>query len=250
MALDFPGSPSNGQSYKGFVYDSTAGVWRVRGESPIGFASVSATTGSPTEGSRTIDGTDYNVYVFTGSGSITFDNPGFARILAVGGGGGGVGYNSSKAAAGGGGGVRWGSFEVSATTYTVEVGAGGAAAGNNQAGTGGDSAVTGILVSSGARGGNHLNTFVSHAYPGFGGNGGSNGRSNGDGLALGGGAGGLAYGSVVAGITFDWSGSSVEYGLGQQTSLNSTRAGTANTGEAGRYVGNGGSGVVIVMVRA
>ena len=29
MALDFPDSPSNGQYYEGFVYDSTAGVWRV-----------------------------------------------------------------------------------------------------------------------------------------------------------------------------------------------------------------------------
>ena len=28
MALDFPNSPSNGDVYRGFVYNSTTGAWR------------------------------------------------------------------------------------------------------------------------------------------------------------------------------------------------------------------------------
>ena len=224
---------------------------RISGKPPGIGAEVASTTGSPTITTYTDVALNekYNVYVFNGAGSITFKRPGFARILTVGGGGGGCGFNSSKAAAGGGGGIRWGSFEVAATSYTINVGPGGTGlSGQGQSGSGGNSGVVGIVLSAGARGGRHKDSFSSEGFPGFGGDGGTNGLSNGDGLALGGGAGGLAYGTVISGITFDWSGASIEYGLGQNTSLNVTRNGTANTGECGRYTGNGGSGRVIVMV--
>lgn len=95
-----------------------------------GAAVVSGTTGSPTLGTVTTGGTTYNVYSFTGDGSITISEPGFADILVVagGGGGGGSGSNNQGGGGGGGGGHLEQTVYVPAGTATVTVGAGGLSA--------------------------------------------------------------------------------------------------------------------------
>ena len=122
MALDFPDSPSNGDYYNGFVYDSTSATWRVRGsiENPAG---VSATTGSPT---ITTVGDD-TVYQFTGDGSITIGVAGYVHALLVGGGGGGMYAFSTHSGGGGGAGAMFENelLYLPAGTHTVVVGAAG-----------------------------------------------------------------------------------------------------------------------------
>lgn len=127
MALDFPDSPSDGQFYEGFVWDDTAGLWRVRG-SVNNYAGISATTGSPTTdtiGSST-------VYIWKTDGSLTVDVDGIAHILVVGGGGRG-GTGSSGNASGGGGGAG-GVLEITqaylpAGTHDIRVGLGSTVSG-------------------------------------------------------------------------------------------------------------------------
>jgi hypothetical protein len=117
MALDFPDAPANGAQYEGYVWDSTAEVWRRLGKDST-WGGVGSTTGSPltfTEGSSSI-------WVFKANGSITFDTAGKAHILVIGGGGGGF-------TGGGGGG---GYYENTAAyfqqgTQDIVVGAGGEA---------------------------------------------------------------------------------------------------------------------------
>lgn len=146
MALDFPNSPVNGQTYAGFVYDSTEGVWRIRPgfSSPAG---ISATTGSPAE----VTSGGYKYYTFTGNGSITVDVAGLAGVfLVAGGGGGGCGNGSTERGGGGGAGGFFGleNFYLPSGTHTVLVGAGGAGAASGGAnGTSGNPSSLGSLIS-------------------------------------------------------------------------------------------------------
>ena len=82
-------------------YDGTQ--WTELSTTP-GAAVISATTGSPTITSGTvIGGTAYDIYQFTGDGSITVDDGGFVEVLIIGGGGGGgLGASGSSRAGGGG----------------------------------------------------------------------------------------------------------------------------------------------------
>ena len=86
MALDFPASPTDGQTYNQYVYDATAGVWQLdrpsSDKTPVD-AIVSAASVTPT-----YDG-DAAVYSFTSDGTITIETAGYADVLLVGGGGGG-----------------------------------------------------------------------------------------------------------------------------------------------------------------
>lgn len=115
MALDFPDSPINGQEYEGFVYNSTTGAWRVTKDPATPLPLI-----------------DYRV---------------------VGGGGGGSGNHG----AGGGAGGYLSSFDYAFSgdryepenpitalgTYTITVGAGGAAS------TDGSSSVLGTAIALG-----------------------------------------------------------------------------------------------------
>ena len=108
-------------------------------------AVVSATTGSPTLGTVTSGGDTFNVYSYTGDGSITFSSAGTVDVLVLSGGAGGGSTGSTNNTGCGGGGaggwVRLPNFFVGAGTATVTVGAGGAAATN-----GGQSVFAGLIV--------------------------------------------------------------------------------------------------------
>jgi len=166
-------------------YDSTQ--WVELSTTP-GAAVVSGTTGSPTLGTVSSGGTTYNVYSFTGSGSITFSEAGFAELLVLGGGGsGGVSRGGGGA---GGGMLSVAQAYLSAGTATVVVGAGGASqasAGDNYGLTGvsGNTSRIGDFFSPGGGGGG----MASYDFPDIGtrSNAGQNGGS-------GGGAGGFNTG--------------------------------------------------------
>ena len=118
------------------------------------------------------------VLSFTQSGSLTVSGSGTIELLVVGGGGGGgvlgtpVDQNSGSVAAGGGAGglVHKATFSVSAGTYAVTVGAGGAVGAN-----GGNSSVFNITGYGGGHGGAGGAAVSGHGNPG--GNGGSGGGS-------------------------------------------------------------------------
>ena len=59
MSLDFPSSPSNGDVFNGFVYNSTLGVWDV----------------ATSSGKFTVTASGSTAYVFNGSGTISDSNP-------------------------------------------------------------------------------------------------------------------------------------------------------------------------------
>ena len=139
-------------------------------------AVVSATSGTPTLGTVTSGGDTFNIYSYTGDGSITFSSAGTVDGLVLGGGGGGG--SSSAASAGGGGAaggiVRLQSFFVNAGTVTVDVGAGGAADSFGFASSFGS-----LAVPAGARGGDVVTDLTTNGFAGAsGGGGGSGGVAN------------------------------------------------------------------------
>ena len=88
---------------------------------------------------------DYTVHTFTSSGTFTVSaagsNPDVEYLIVAGGGGGGT-SNSGAASGGGAGGMKTGSTTVTATSYTITVGAGG------------NGAVFGTPITNATKGGN------------------------------------------------------------------------------------------------
>lgn len=255
MALDFPNSPSNGDYYEGFVWDSTAGVWRIQKE---------------------------------------IVGPNIDYFLVGGGGAGGRSYTNANYAGGGGGagGLIQGTEQLALGAYNVRVGAGGAAASSTQSkGFNGQSSYFGplIAVGGGGAGGYYGNPEISgepggsgggcsagwsgavagKAIPGQGFDGGGPQPSTGAGSgAGGGGAAGVGESATSgtyslraggAGITSSITGSSVTYavggagGRGDTTGGGNGASGAANTGTGGggnrdAAAGNGGSGIVVVDI--
>jgi hypothetical protein len=221
-------------------YSGTA--WEELSTTP-GAAVVSATTGSPSITSGTvIGGTAYDIYEFTGSGSITIDDAGFAELLVVGGGGSGGG-----GANGGGGGGAGGHLEISqaylnAGTLTVTVGAGGAANSNASTddagymGNNGSSSRVGDFLAPGGGGGSSFTRSVSpsrqSAQDGL--NGGSGGGAGGWGH-VGPPAGGLGFAPV--GNNGGTQTVSDQFAGGGGGGANAAGADTSNT-----TAGNGGAG--------
>ena len=106
-------------------YDGTQ--WAELSTTP-GAAVVGSTTGSPSITSGTvIGGTAYDIYSFTGSGSIVIDEAGFAEILTIGGGGGG-GRSEGPGGGGAGGFLSDSLAYLPVGTAVVTVGGGGAGA--------------------------------------------------------------------------------------------------------------------------
>lgn len=222
---------------------------------PLADSNVSATTGSPTTTTYTDSGINYKAYAFTGSGSITTTKAGLIDVLVVAGGGGG-GY--SNYGAGAGGLIYQTSFFVTSGTETVTVGAGG----TNTPTRGGQSAFGNLTAVGG--GFVRFNVANSSSFGGSSGsgNGGSTvgqnvaGQGNiggvGASAAGGGGAGGAGgnTGAAGAGLANSITGTSVTYATG---GANNTGSGTANTGNGAGGSGttnSGGSGIVVVRVRA
>lgn len=169
-------------------YDGSAWVPFETGLQPI---EVLATTGSPSITSGTvIDGVTYDIYDFTGDGSITIDAEGVADLLLIGGGGAG---GSQVGSGGGAGGLLFiEDAYLSAGTATVDVGAGGigrvldTGGGIGTNGEGGRASILSDYFAVGGGGGaglsfrnNALNVFFGNV----GGNGGSGGGAGGFGNA-------------------------------------------------------------------
>jgi hypothetical protein len=223
-----------------------------------GAAVVSATTGSPTITSGTvIGGTAYDIYQFTGDGSITFSDAGFADILFVGGGaGGGRGSGGNEAGGGAGaGGYVEETVYVSAGTATVTVGAGGAGSTveNTLGAPGFASSADKWLAVGGGGGGNGL-TLWRHTGGSCGGAGEAGsasgqiavqGNVGGSGAAASSGGGGGAGAAGTDGV----SGNGGDGGNGLASSITGTSVtragGGAGTGNAlAGTPGTGGGGTV------
>ena len=67
MSLDFPSSPTDGQTFDNYIYDGTKGVWRIQPNVP-GVTSrfyVSDTTPTdPVNGEIWLNSTDGNTYIY------------------------------------------------------------------------------------------------------------------------------------------------------------------------------------------
>ena len=234
----------------------------------VGAAVVGTVTGSPTITSGTvISGETYDLYDFTGSGSVVFDSAGFADILLIGGGGAGGRNDGSQptthvGSGGGAGGYleKLGAYFPTGTA-TVTVGAGGAIAFFKGVGRIGNSSRLGDNFVTGGGGGGNGVSSTGPALPG-GSGGGSNGAgieglgNNGGSHALNsGGAGGGGAGAVGvngssgtggaggAGTSTSITGSAVTYAGGGGGGAQSTGgAGGAGGGGAGTVSGTAGSG--------
>lgn len=69
MALNFPGSPTNGQQYQGFVYNSTVGAWQANPASVAPFYTADLPPTNPTKGDSWFNTNDGTMYVYTYDGN-------------------------------------------------------------------------------------------------------------------------------------------------------------------------------------
>ncbi len=129
-------------------------------------------------GGTTSEAGGYKYHTFNASSSFVVSNPGADGAIewvavAGGGGGGGAAYAVNSSCGGGGaGGYQEGTFTVTATSYTVTIGAGGAGgAGSGDGGQGGDTDVSTILGGTASAGGG----FADGYYGGDSASGGSGG---------------------------------------------------------------------------
>ena len=218
-------------------------------------------TVTATGGTITTDG-DYTVHKFTASGTFTTDTAQDVEYLVVGGGGagGGTGGGSNHAGGGGGaGGYRAGTgFPVTATSYSITVGAGGAAATDANGGAGGNSVFSTITAAGGGGGGGPALAGTAGgsggggSYDGAGGAGNTPSTSPAQGFAGGtSGAGGATAGgggsSAAGGGAVSTSGPSGAGGAGTandiiETGTNVTYAGGGGGGKSGDYGGSNGAG--------
>lgn len=206
-------------------------------------AVVSSTTGSPATGTFTdSNGFSWQYYDFTGNGSITFSEAGYADCLVLGGGGGGRDLGSNRFAGGGSGRIIYGLHYVGATTYAVTIGAGGASgAGNGFSPPGGLTSLGSLIQAGGGNGAAGGDMGFQNAS-GFGGPGGGVSRTGSVNTF----ANGAGAGSGANGQTLNYNGSSLEYGRGGFSAITPI----ANRGDGGRNVVGGSSGRLIVKVLA
>jgi len=249
-----PGIPSSGPLELGGSF---------HGQSNITY--IAATGGTVTTSG------DYKIHTFTGSGSFVISdagNQGGVDYLVVAGGGGG----QSGSGAGAGGYLTGAGLGVSATSYAITVGGGGAVGTINwpsysYPGTPGGNSVfsTSTSIGGGAAGAAAYGNYRPGQPGGNGGSGGGGGRyvyassggAGGAGTAGqgnnggagtttsggGGGAGGAgATGAAGTGLANSISGSSITYSTGGY----SNGAGGVNKGDGGGSGNAGGSGVVII----
>ena len=276
-----PSNPSNGDMW----YDTDDYALRLYdgAEWQLVKSAFSATGGTYSE----VNG--YAVHTFTSSGTfeVTKGVTLVEYIIVAGGGGGGTAASSNNRAGGGGGagGYLTGTASVSMGTYSIVIGGGGAGSSGyyTVGNSGGNSSAVGITALGGGRGGTGNGTAGASGGSGGGGGAGNNTSQGGSGTAgqgnaggnvstaanstngySGGGGGGASgagdsaipgVGAIVyggAGITDNWTGSSVERSRGgnRQSGTTPPNDGPANTGNGGKSGGAssyaGGSGIVII----
>lgn len=258
MALDFPNNPNNGDTYEGFQWDSTAGVWRIT--KPI----VSNLY-------------DFEYLVIGGGGG----GGGYANGVGFGAGGGAGGYRCSVAGESSGGGasaepvVKLPVGQI----FGVSVGVGGA--GSSYTASPGQPSVFYDIIAIGGGAGKSQNGTYAGTSGGSGGGGGyaavnnqgfagqntNTGGGGGAGEAGGtdgGGQGGDGISSSITGSAVIRGGGGGGYGAiggdgggGGNPSAVTATDGTVNTGGGGggggqsgspnpKSGGSGGSGVVIL----
>jgi len=227
----------------------------------------------------TARGTTYRVHTFLtpGTSSFTVSNvgsvtPNVEYLLVAGGGGGAT--DGDVGGAGGGGGVLTGTVAVTAQTYSVVVGAGGArgtgpdetgVGGGSNGSNGGNSTFAGLTAVGGGGGGTRGNNGLSGGSGGGGGDASNLGGAgtSGQGFAGGnapgmnsnggrdsgggGGAGGAALGNLNGPAMFSSIGGGyfAKGGIGAQAGVGRI-AGADNTGDGGDGTRNGGSGIVVI----
>jgi hypothetical protein len=208
-----------------------------------------------TGGTETTDG-DYKVHKFTTTSQLVISEGGDTEVLIVGGGGGG------EVGGGGAGGViKEAAITLTAGTYDVTVGTGGAGKANST-GTYADSGLNSVIETNGLSviqaAGGAAGTSVAGPPPGGDGAGGA--ASGQDGGV------GLAYDTVLegsdvyyaagggSGYTAGGTGGNGGGGRGDDYNANNAVAGTANTGGGGggassataRAGRDGGTGIVVI----
>ena len=225
----------------------------------------------------TIDEVTFRVHTFTATGILTVTTAGTAEYLVLAGGGGG--NPSPRGGAGGAGGLRTGNISLGVTSYTINVGAGGAAASQGEDSFIGNSPTGPYILNStggGSGGGTqHNNPGSVGGAGGSGGGGGtgghrSSGGSGGPGIPgqghpggvgytehIRGGGGGGAGGAGVPGVSgagagagayVSITGGPVYYAHGGTGS--GLQPGASNTGAGGDSSGSsGGSGIVVIRYR-
>jgi hypothetical protein len=211
VALDFPDSPSNGDYYEGFVYDSTAGAWRVSKLPAQGIFAVLAVGGGGGGGAANNRGGG-------GGGAGEF----FEGTLAL--------PNSFLVTVGEGG-IAWTAPTNGEDTIIHTLGLRGGDKGGGYTTVGGNS----YPFQGGSGGGDDTaaGAGVSIAFPFAQGNNGGDGSTNrggGGGGASSAGASGAVSGNGGAGVTSTITGSSVGYAGGGGAGFKSGSAGTASDG--------------------
>lgn len=199
------------------------------------YASITSTTGSPVMTEVTIGSDYYRIYKFTSSGSIVVGTAGIVDVLVVAGGGGGstiaTGGWSGTGGGGAGGVVSASYFNVSATTYTIIVGAGGTNtnvnAGTPSTNSGGDSVAFGFTAKGGGGGGD----YTAGASGGSGGGGGYNGTAGGSTTQL----------SFAGATSYGYAGGAAVSGIGGGGGGGG--AGSVGAVGTGSFGGDGGSGI-------
>ena len=229
VATTAPSSPSEGDQW----FDTTTGVSAMKVWSGTGWDQLSnkfsATGGTVTTYSS--GGINYKVHTFTSSGTFIVQSSGTVEYLVIAGGGSGGGQHGGG---GGAGGYRTApNFPVTATSYTITVGGGGAAisgAANPNTGANGSNSVFSTITSIGGGAGQGWSQGVGTA--GFTGGSGGGASLNGPGGA--GTAGqGNAGGSSTSSSTFpNGGGGGGGAGSVGGDSINLTRAGNGGSGSA------------------
>lgn len=69
MALNFPGSPTNGQQYQGFVYNSSVQAWQSNPASVAPFYTADLPPTNPTKGDSWFNTNDGTMYIYTYDGN-------------------------------------------------------------------------------------------------------------------------------------------------------------------------------------
>ena len=214
---------------KAWKYDGTA--W-----APFSGAVSAANFTDTATGTYTDGGVNYKYLTFTGTGSVTIDEAGFADVLVVAGGGGGSAGSNGGNSGGGGGGVINESLYLTARTYAITIGSGGAVTVNgNPSGIGFFAAVGGAGGPNGnglsgkaggsGSGGQEVSGAAGTGFPNQGNNGGAgSGSTN-----AGGGGGGAGGAGVSSAVNIAGNG-----GVGVLSSI---------TGTATFYAGGGGGSV-------